>query len=867
MKSSPQLRTRLAAGLSGYVVLLALAQVAAAQATGDSRTVTEPAFPAACSTLTATKTISSNEPSSETLDTTAIQNALNACASGKAVELVAGSGNNAFVMGPITIPSGVTLLVDGGVTVFASRNPADYQIGTPSSTQDTCGTDGPNGNGCNNLITVGASTGSGLMGYGVIEGRGWDPLLVGGVAQIYSWWDLARAAGSGNSQNNFIMLQASKASSFTLYKITLRNPAMFHVKYNGTASGFTVWGLKIITPYFARNTDGIDPGDSVTNVTITHSSLSDGDDNVAMGSAHGQSGNMSVTYDNTYSGHGVSIGSYTNGGLSNVLVDHVNQYGTAVDSNATGLRIKSAADRGGLVQNITYSNLCMENESYAIVINPTYNTNTGTEYPQFSNILYQNVHVLSPGSVNGKLQLDGLSNEIATITFNNLVFDTLNTSQVTPAPSYATITLAGPTYPALLSNLQSISGSTSLTYNGSANTTNASAYACASSNFPLLVGEMYLNTTSATNLQSATIADTATVTLNAMLQPAMSQVSFTYASGYGTGSYTGNPAPTASVNFMEGSTVVGTAALSGNGTLASVTLSGVTPGTHIYTAQYPGDTNYSALSFGSTTVTVTAGSATKLAFTSAPPSSLVYGNAAGTVVVGIEDSAGNVVSSSALVTLTVTATGYTHTYTATASAGVATFNVSAITGVGTYTYTAAATSLTSATASSAVSQALLTVTAQNASRTYGQVNPALSYVISGYVNGDSASVVSGSPVLSTTAKMASAVGAYTINVALGTLTAVNYTFAGSSGTLTVNGGAAQSILFFKLPNLSHGSTYALSARTTSGLPVSYSVTGPGTISGSKLTVTGTGVVTVTAAQNGNSTFAVATSVPQSFTAQ
>ena len=50
--------------------------------------------------------------------------------------------------------------------------------------------------------------------------------------------------------------------------------------------------------------------------------------------------------------------------------------------------------------------------------------------------------------------------------------------------------------------------------------------------------------------------------------------------------------------------MVGTATLGGNGTIASLTLTGVAAGTHTYTAQYPGDSTYAAYSFGSVTVTV-----------------------------------------------------------------------------------------------------------------------------------------------------------------------------------------------------------------------------------------------------------------------
>jgi len=85
----------------------------------------------------------------------------------------------------------------------------------------------------------------------------------------------------------------------------------------------------------------------------------------------------------------------------------------------------------------------------------------------------------------------------------------------------------------------------------------------------------------------------------------------------------------------------------------------------------------------------------------------------------------------------------------------------------------------------------------------------------------------------------------------------------------LNGDVAQTILFRGLANRTYAvaPTLALVARATSGLPVTYTVTGPATLNGSILTLTGTGTVTVTASQAGNASFAAAPSVTRSFTAQ
>jgi hypothetical protein len=71
-------------------------------------------------------------------------------------------------------------------------------------------------------------------------------------------------------------------------------------------------------------------------------------------------------------------------------------------------------------------------------------------------------------------------------------------------------------------------------------------------------------------------------------------------------------------------------------------------------------------------------------------------------------------------------------------------------------------------------------------RTWGAtVMPQLTYTITGFVNRDPSSVVSGTATEATTATLISAAGAYPITVTQGTLAASNYTFNFVNGTLTV----------------------------------------------------------------------------------
>jgi hypothetical protein len=92
----------------------------------------------------------------------------------------------------------------------------------------------------------------------------------------------------------------------------------------------------------------------------------------------------------------------------------------------------------------------------------------------------------------------------------------------------------------------------------------------------------------------------------------------------------------------------------------------------------------------------------------------------------------------------------------------------------------------SATVTFTVTPAALTVTASNASRLYGTPNPAFTDTISGFVYGQTKSVITGSASLSTSATTTSPAGAYAIAAALGTLSAANYSFQFVNATLTVN---------------------------------------------------------------------------------
>ncbi|HZP06732.1 MAG TPA: pectinesterase family protein [Terracidiphilus sp.] len=353
----------------------------------DTRQVTEPKIPAACATLDAALAAhhgTLSEADERKLDTARIQNALDGCTSGGAVVLRAHGKKNVFLAGPLTLRSNVTLVVDKNTALVASRDPRVFDL-APGS----CGIVAARGRGCKPLISGDGAKNAGIMGEGSIDARGGANLL----GQDVTWWDLAHEAKVKDlSQSVPAMIALRHVDNFTMYKITLRNSPGFHVSVNQT-DGFTAWGVKIMTPKTARNTDGIDPGSS-RNITIAYSYIHTGDDDVCLKpSGAGAVSNMSVLHNHFYSGHGMSIGSGTFGGVDHLLVDDL-----TIDGADNGLRIKSDRSRGGLVHQVVYRNVCIRNVPNPLVFTPHYTTFTGDRLPIYEDITLENVHVLTPGA-------------------------------------------------------------------------------------------------------------------------------------------------------------------------------------------------------------------------------------------------------------------------------------------------------------------------------------------------------------------------------------------------------------------------------------------------------------------------------------
>jgi 6-phosphogluconolactonase (cycloisomerase 2 family) len=251
---------------------------------------------------------------------------------------------------------------------------------------------------------------------------------------------------------------------------------------------------------------------------------------------------------------------------------------------------------------------------------------------------------------------------------------------------------------------------------------------------------------------------------------------------------------------------------------------------------------------GSTTLTVTSTpSSTSLANVS-----LSYGPSE-SLVVTVTSSTGT--PDGGTVTLTVN----NQTFTAPLVQGQATFNLGGL-NVGSYpvsvSYSGGGTfGGSSATTSLTVSPTPATLILGNLSQTYtGSPLPVTVATNPAGVTGVTVSYA-GSPTPPTNA------GSYAVTASL---TNPNYVASPVSGTLIV-AQAPQTIAFGPLQGVTYGAApIALAGTASSGLPIAYTVlSGPATVSGSTLTLTGAGPVSLQAAQGGNGNYLAAAPVTQS----
>lgn len=173
------------------------------------------------------------------------------------------------------------------------------------------------------------------------------------------------------------------------------------------------------------NTDGLNP-DSCRNVLIENSDFATGDDCIAINSGMNEDGwrvnrpceNVLIRNCRMSRGHGgIVIGSGMSGGVRNILARNCD-----IQKTEMGIRLKSMRGRGGVVENVEFRDIKVENiEGVAIQVNMFYGATTvdptSNVPPLFRNIRIENVS----GSGITAVQLKGLpESHLCNIALRNI---------------------------------------------------------------------------------------------------------------------------------------------------------------------------------------------------------------------------------------------------------------------------------------------------------------------------------------------------------------------------------------------------------------------------------------------------------------
>jgi len=289
----------------------------------------------------------------KTLDTAAIQKALDDCGKkGGTVRLPAGI----YLSGPITLRTKTTLQLDEGATLQATGDQSAFlKTGT-------------------NWLAAGSS--SDFVPF--IGGKGLTDVTIAGKGTIdgagKNWWGPAEEArqkrpGFTLPRPRLIVLNDCKNVKVT--GVTLQNSPTFHFVPTD-CDDVVVEGVTVKAPPGSANTDAIDPS-RCRRVLITKCDIDVGDDNIAIKSGKKVAGREFACEDITITdcifrhGHGCSIGSETVGGVRNVTVKNCRFEGTE-----NGIRIKSYRGKGGVIENIRYSDITMKDVDPAITLTCVY---------------------------------------------------------------------------------------------------------------------------------------------------------------------------------------------------------------------------------------------------------------------------------------------------------------------------------------------------------------------------------------------------------------------------------------------------------------------------------------------------------------
>lgn len=312
-------------------------------------------------------------PDGRTINTKAIQKAIDACAQAGGGTVVFSPGT--YLTGSIFLKERVDLRVDEEVLVQGVQDESEYpEIATRVAGIET---DWPAA-----LINAHDVSNVRIYGKGTIDGAGsmwWDKYWT--MRREYDPKGLRWVVDYDCKRPRLILIY--NASNVKLEGLTLREPGFWtvHICYS---TNVVVDGLTIRANLDERvgpSSDGIDI-DSSSNVLVQNCDIDCNDDNFCLKAGRDADGlrvnrptyNVVIRDCIARRGHGlITFGSETSGGIYNVEAYRLKAYGTS-----TGIRFKSTQGRGGTVRDAYLHDIQMHNVREAIKLDydwyPSYNT-------------------------------------------------------------------------------------------------------------------------------------------------------------------------------------------------------------------------------------------------------------------------------------------------------------------------------------------------------------------------------------------------------------------------------------------------------------------------------------------------------------
>ena len=288
-----------------------------------------------------------------------------------------------FLSGPIVLKDNIDLHLERGAFILFSPDKADFLV------------DGK----VKPCISASKRHDVSISGEGIIDGNGeWWRAVKRGKVSDTEWGDFKRMGGTVTEDGLLwypfgLKHYADIADSYrvqekmrthlvrftdcervTVTGVTLQNSPKFHLVPQ-RCTDVRIEGIVVRCPWNAQNGDGIDLMCS-RNVVVRGCMVDVGDDGICLKAGGGPKGvedgpckNVLIENNTVFHAHGgFVIGSEFSGGMQDIVVRHNTFSGTD-----TGLRFKSAPERGGKCSGIRISDIIMSDiRGEAIVFETSY---------------------------------------------------------------------------------------------------------------------------------------------------------------------------------------------------------------------------------------------------------------------------------------------------------------------------------------------------------------------------------------------------------------------------------------------------------------------------------------------------------------